>query len=69
LFSDVNVLQGSVATYAKNDGIFNNMFTANLSRNLTVKTFVNRLRSDRIMDTSLWPHFFGPPGKLFHILG
>jgi len=29
--------QGSVATYAKSDGMFNNLFTANLPRNLPVK--------------------------------
>ena len=34
LFSDINVSQGSVVTYARNGGIVNNHFTANLPRNL-----------------------------------
>jgi len=37
----MNVLQGSVATYARSAAIFlNNHFTANLSRNLPVKEFL-----------------------------
>ena len=55
LFSDINVSQGSVATYARSGGIVNNHFTANLPRYLPVKTFLNRLRFDRIMAE------FGPP--------
>jgi len=39
----------------------NNWFTANLPRNLPVKKIVNRLRFDRIMVMSLWPHFFAHP--------
>ena len=35
-FADSNVLQGSVATYARCDGIFNSHLTANLLRNLPV---------------------------------
>jgi len=42
-------------------GIFNNVFTANLPRKLPLKKIENRLRFDRIMAMSLWPHFFGPP--------
>jgi len=53
--------QGSVAIYVRSGWIFNNQFTANLPRNLTAINFVNRLRFDRIMSTSLWPHFFGLP--------
>ena len=59
-FADINVLQGSMATYARRDGIFN----------LPVK-FFNQLRFHRIMVMwprhcghvvmLLWPHFFGPP--------
>jgi len=37
LFSEINVSQGGVATYASFGGIFNDQFTANFSRNLPVK--------------------------------
>jgi len=60
-FADINVSQGSVATYAGCGGIFNIHLTANLIRNLPVKKFVNRLRFDRIMATSLWPRFLVHP--------
>ena len=36
-FADINVSQGSVATYAKCGGIFNVHLTANSLRNLSVK--------------------------------
>ena len=36
------------------------ILTANLPKNLPVKNFFNRLRFDRIMVMSLWPHFFWP---------
>jgi len=65
LLSEINVSRGSVATYAGCGGIFNSdYFTANLPRNLTVKTVENRLRFDRIMAMSLWPHLFVPPCSL-----
>ena len=48
-FADINVSQGSVATYAGCGEIFNIHLTANLIRNLPLKKFVNRLRFDRIM--------------------
>jgi len=67
-FADINVLQGSVATYARCGGIFNIHLTANLLRNLPGKTFLNRLRFDRNMVMSLWPRFFGPPCILFACL-
>jgi len=63
LFSDINVSQGSVVTYARNGGIVNNHFTANLPRNLSVE---NLCKSLKILQNhgdefqSLWPHFFGP---------
>jgi len=38
-FADINVSQGSVATYARCDGIFNIYLTANLLKNLAVKMF------------------------------
>ena len=45
-FADINVSQGSVATYARYGGIVNIYLTANLPRNLPEKTFLNRLRFD-----------------------
>jgi len=50
-----------VATYARNDRIFNDLFTANLLQNLPVKKIVNRLRFYRIMAMSLWPYFLAHP--------
>jgi len=60
-FADLNVSQGSVAIYGRCGGIFVNHLTANLPRNLTVKNFLNRLRTDRIMVMSLWPRFLANP--------
>ena len=59
-FADINVSQGSVATYAKCGWIFIGPIhlTANLPRNLPVKKIVNRLKFDRIMVMSLWPGFW-----------
>jgi len=57
-FVDMTVSQGSVATYARCGEIFNIRLTANLLWNLSVKNFLNRLRFDRIMATSLWPRFW-----------
>ena len=61
-FANINVSQGSVATYARCRGIFNTHLTANLPMNLPVKNFVNRLRFDR-----LWPRFMAHPVYLYHI--
>ena len=60
LFTDINVLLGSVATFARCGGFLNNRLTTNLPRNLPVD-FFNRLRFDRIVVMSLWRHVFGPP--------
>jgi len=60
-FADINVSQGSVATYARCGGIFNIHSTANLLSHLPVKkNFLNRLGFDRIrpMVMSLWPRFW-----------
>jgi len=57
-FANINVSQGSVATYATCGGIFNIHLTANLVKNLPVKKVVNRLRFDRIMVIDLWPRFW-----------
>ena len=60
-FADINVSQGSAATYLRCGEIFDIPLTANLPRNLLVKKFLNRLRIDRIMVTSLWPRFLVYP--------
>jgi len=57
-FADINVSQGSVATYVRCGGISDIRLTANLPRNLPVKKILNRLRIDRIMVMSLWPRFW-----------
>ena len=53
-FADINVSQGSVATCARCDGIFDIHLTANLPGNLPGNFFI-RLRFDRIMVMTLWP--------------
>ena len=59
-FAENNVSQGSVAAYARSGGIVNTNFATNLPRNLP-EIFLNRLRFDRIMVVSLWPHFLAQP--------
>jgi len=59
-FLTLTFSQSSVATYARSVGNFSNQFTANLPRNLPVK-IVNRIRFDKVIAMSLWPHFFGLP--------
>jgi len=54
-FADINVSEGSIATYARCGGILNMHLTANIRRNFSVKKIINRLRFDRIMAISLWP--------------
>jgi len=66
-FADINVSQCSVATYARCGGSFNNHLTRNLSSNLPVKNFANRLRFDRIMFMSLWPQFLAHPLYIFGV--
>ena len=56
-FADINISQGSVATYARCGGIFNMHLTANLPR---MKKIINRLKFYRIMVMSLWPLFCPP---------
>jgi len=60
-FADIDVSQGSLATYARCDGIFNIHLIANLRRTLSVKFCKNRLRFDRIVIMSLWPTFLAHP--------
>ena len=61
-FTDINVSQGSVATYARCGEICNIQLTTNLTGNLPV-IFLYRLTFDRIIVMSQWhrPHFFDPP--------
>ena len=56
-FADINVSQGSVATYARCDESFN----IHVTTNFTVEKLFNQFIFDRIMVMSLWPHFFGSP--------
>jgi len=44
-FADINVSQGSVATYARCGGIFNMHLTANSPRNLPVKKFLKSVQN------------------------
>ena len=60
-FADVNVSQGSVATYTRCGGIFNIHLADYFPRNLPVNFFLNRLRFDRIAVTSLRPRFLVRP--------
>jgi len=59
-FADINVSQGSVATYARCGGIFNIHITTNLSEE-SCSEFFNWLSFDRVMVVSLWPYVVGPP--------
>jgi len=60
-FADINVSQGTVATYARCSGIIDIHLTANLPRNRQVKKCLNQLRTDKIMVMSVWPRFFAHP--------
>ena len=60
-FADINVSQGSVATYAKCGGIFDIRLTANLPRNLSAKKILKSLKTDRNSVMSLWPRFLVHP--------
>ena len=53
-FADINVSQGSVATYVRCGGTH---LTANLPRKLPVKFFLNRFILDRIVVVRLGGHF------------
>jgi len=59
--ADINVSQGSVATYARCGGIFNTHLTANLPGEFSEKKiFVNRLSFDRIVVVGpvFWPTLY-----------
>ena len=59
-FGDINVSQGSVATYARCGGTFNVHLTANLPRNLPLKIFQSVKIWQNYGHESVAP-FFGPP--------
>jgi len=44
-FADINVSQGSVATYARCGGMFNIHLTANLPKNLPVKKILKSVKN------------------------
>jgi len=44
-FADINVSQGSVATYARCCGMFDIRLTANLLKNLSVKKFLKSVKN------------------------
>jgi len=62
-FADINVSRGSVATYARCGGFLKYGFNYTNLPKKSSSVFLNRLRFDRIMVMSLWPHFFGPPRR------
>jgi len=62
-FADINASQGSVATYARCDGIFDTHLTANLSRNLPVNFFKSVKIWQNYGHESVAP-FFGPPCRI-----
>ena len=64
-FADINVSQGSVATYARCGGIFNMHLTANLPRNLSVKKFCKSVKIWQNYGHESVAPFFGPPCMLF----
>jgi len=56
-FANINVLQGSVATYTRCDVIFNIHLTT-FARESSSEIFLNRFRFDRIVAMRLQPRSF-----------
>jgi len=52
-FLKIYILQGSVATHSRSDGIISNYVIANCPRNVPVKNFENRLIVGENMDVFL----------------
>ena len=52
-----------MATYARNVAIVNNQFTANLPKNLRVKSFFKSVKiwQNYGHEFNLWPHFLAHP--------
>jgi len=65
-FADINVSQGSVATYTRCGGIFNMRLTANLPRNLLVKKFCKSVKIWQNYGRESVAPFFGPPRRQAH---
>ena len=61
LFSDVNVSQCNMATYARSGWIFNNQLTTNLPRNLPVKKTWKSVMFWQNYGHEFVPSVFGPP--------
>ena len=61
LFSDINVSQGSVATYARSGGIYNNQLAVNLQRNLLVKRSWKSVKFWQNYGGVCHGHVFGAP--------
>jgi len=60
-FADINVSQGSVATYARCAGILNIHLTTNLPRNLSMKKNSSVKIWQNYGHMSPWPHFLAHP--------
>ena len=60
-FADINVSQGSVATYARCGGIFNMHLTENLPRNLPVEKFCKSVKIWQNYGHESWPRFLAHP--------
>jgi len=57
-FLSTTVLQGRVATWVNDDGIFNDFFIANLLLSVTVKNFEDRLGFGKVMAKNKVAPFF-----------
>jgi len=58
MFSDINILQGSVATPLRYGGICNDLFIANFLTSVNSKNFENRSIFGEVMDNSLVSCFY-----------
>jgi len=65
LFSDIDVLQGSVATRIRCDGVFNKGFIANFLENLSVKKIENRFRFDEVTPVMVCDGIFLPTSQQY----
>ena len=63
-FADINVSQGSVATYARCGRIFNMHWTANLPGNIPVKKNLKSVKNWQNYGHESVAPFFGPPCRI-----